>query len=392
MSKPGIVFVFHSSNIQSGATRSMSYIVDYLISKHKYDISVVFPDLEGSAASYYRGKGIPVYAFRYGNLMQDLTQPALKRIVKIPLFCLRYCMMRFDALRATCLFKKMNIQLVYNNTSSIVFGGWLGRYLHAKQIWHIREFRIKDHRITFFLGDRYLKLFIDKCADLIICISQSVKDSHADVINPDKMIVSFNDYSPDIISPKSSFNLDGKLHILIAGDIKPSKGQFETVKAVTKLVKQDYDIVLHLAGKISKREYLNNINKYIKENKVGKNIIFHGQVADMKALRSHMDIGIVASTNEALGRTIAEGMLSQMVMIGRNNGGSLEQIDDNITGLLYDGSVDNLSQKIACLYDDRLMMKKIALCGYRNAIDVYTKDRCSKRVTSEIDKLINCKE
>ena len=37
--KISILFVFHNSNIQSGATRSLIDIVDYLISTENYNIS-----------------------------------------------------------------------------------------------------------------------------------------------------------------------------------------------------------------------------------------------------------------------------------------------------------------------------------------------------------------
>lgn len=71
--KPRILVVFHSSNLYSGATRSLTDIMNYLLATEKYHIDVVFPDEQGSALDYYREKGVAVYSFRYGKLTRCAT-------------------------------------------------------------------------------------------------------------------------------------------------------------------------------------------------------------------------------------------------------------------------------------------------------------------------------
>ncbi|WP_206752169.1 glycosyltransferase family 4 protein [Desulfosporosinus fructosivorans] len=388
--KPKILVVFHSANIQSGATRSLTDIMNHLISTKKYDIEVVFPDCAGSAIDYYKNKNICVHTFQYGKLMQDLTQSHLKRAIKFPFLCFRYLCMKNEARRTAKELKNQNIDMVYSNTSSVVFGGWLGLNLGCKQIWHIREFRVKDHQIEFFLGEDYLKRFINKCADAVLFVSRSVMDDHVDLIDKNKMAVTYNSYPESFIMPRDRFNMSRKLCVLIAGDIKPSKGQLDVVMAVESLLSRhaNCDIELHLAGRKSNSDYYEKIVQFTKEKQLSDRVILHGLVNDMASLRSQMDVGVIASTNEAFGRTTIEGMLSMMAMIGRNSGGTTEQIKDCETGLLYDGTVEDLADKIFCLYKNRSDMKRYAQAGFENSVELHTKGRCAQIAEIAIDRVV----
>lgn len=87
----------------------------------------------------------------------------------------------------------------------------------------------------------------------------------------------------------------------------------------------------------------------------------------MKSVRKNADAGLVTSENEAFGRTTIEGMLSMMAMIGRNSGGTSEQIKNDETGLLYDGSVSDLARCICTLAEDRGLLQKFAKAGFEDA-------------------------
>lgn len=108
----------------------------------------------------------------------------------------------------------------------------------------------------------------------------------------------------------------------------------------------------------------------------------------MLALRRLMDVGVVASTNEAFGRTTIEGMLSMMAMVGRNSGGTPEQIRNLETGLLYNGSVLELTECLRKLYLDRTLLKKLAIAGFNESVALHTKGRCAKIAEIAIDECL----
>lgn len=322
--------------------------------------------------------------------MQGLTQPIIRRMIKLPLLFWRFFNIKLEAKKAANLLRDKHYDLVYSNTSSIVFGGYLGLALGCKQIWHIREFRKEDHQIGFFLGDKYLMKFINHCADKVLFVSQSVAEKHNGYIELSKMVVTYNSYSQDFIDPKDSFNYHGILNVLLAGDIKPSKGQLISIQAVERANQLcgKKKFVLHLAGKVSNKAYHDQIKEYISENKLEQYIVMYGQVKDMKSLREKMDIGIVASTNEAFGRTTIEGMLSMLVMIGRNTGGTREQIRHMETGMLYDGSVQNLAECLVWIDNNRAEMERMAKAGFNESVELHTKGRCAKITEDVIDTIL----
>ena len=389
--KPKVVVVFHSANIQSGATRSLMDIVDNLILLDKYNIMGIFPEREGTAINYLKEKyGIEVMSFRYGNLMQDLTQPLAKRCVKFLFQIVRHFKIKLEAKKAAAILSKEDISLVYSNTSSIVFGGYLGRFLNCKQVWHIREFRVRDHKIKFYLGERWIKKFIDACASKVMYVSRAVMKENCNIISEEKSVVTYNSYNESFIQPKAAFNVSDGLRVMLAGDIKESKGQLIVAKAVQKIRENcsDYKIESFLAGRESNKRYYQQLLQYIEDNKLQDIIHLLGQVSDMKSLRAGMDVGIVASECEAFGRTTIEGMLSMLAMIGRDSGGTTEQIDHEKTGLLYDGTVDDLAKCICELYKNRNKMEELARNGYEEAVEKHTRGNCYKKVEAVIDEVL----
>ena len=203
------------------------------------------------------------------------------------------------------------------------------------------------------------------------------------------MYVIYNSYPKSFIYKKQKYNLKNKLEILVAGDIKPGKGQYDVVKALKQLIdKYPNSATLHLAGRITNPKYGNLIKKYIKENKIEDKVVFYGQVSNMLELRKKMDIGIVSSQNEAFGRTMIEGMLCSMCMIGRNTGGTVEQIIDKENGLLYNGDEIDLFKKLEKVYNDRNLMKKLAESGFQKSVEQYTNGYSAKMCEMIIDRII----
>ena len=281
--KKKIAVVFHSANLQSGATRSLMDIIDNLIKLNKYDFIGVFPEKEGSAVQHLQKQGIETYAYHYGDLIQDLTQSRIKRTIKIPVLLLRHLRVLQQAQKAKKELKDKGIDLVYANTSSIVFGGYLSDVLKCSNIWHIREFRVKDHRIKFYLGERWIKSFINKRAEKVLYVSRAVMLENADVISEKKAVITYNSYSSDFVDPKVQFHHKNKLNLMLAGDIKESKGQLVTIKAFHQASTShpDYKLELYLAGRESNREYYQEVKKYIEDNGLQEKVHLLGQVSDI---------------------------------------------------------------------------------------------------------------
>ena len=388
--RPKILFVFHGSVMESGGTRSLMDIVQALYRKDAYDFEAVFPYRKGSASDWFEKRGLPVHICHYGLLMQVLSQPVMKRVAKIPLFAARHLRSSIEAGKLAEELRGHGIDIVYTNTSSVLFGGMLAKRLGAKQIWHVREFRVLDHGFEYYLGEKRLKKYISQNADMVLTVSQAVKDYHSDVIDQNKILVTYNSYPKSFIDPKGAFNTDKPLNLLLAGDIKPGKGQLEAIQALECARKRglDYRFTIHLAGAEVDSAYAKRLRGDIEHYDLNGAVVFHGFVKDMQSLRRQMDIGLVSSTNEAFGRTMIEGMLSELAMIGRDSGGTSEQISDGETGLLYDGTVGDLAEKYLVLDRDRALLQQLARAGFEDAkrfTDGYAADMTERAIKSVID-------
>ena len=85
---------------------------------------------------------------------------------------------------------------------------------------------------------------------------------------------------------------------------------------------------------------------------------------------------------EGLGRVTLESMAASVPVIGFKEGGTVELIEDKVTGLLYENGVNELAEKMLKLIEDDEMRIKIASNARR---------KFEKNYTSEIyaDKFLN---
>ena len=90
---------------------------------------------------------------------------------------------------------------------------------------------------------------------------------------------------------------------------------------------------------------------------------------------------------EGFGRTIVEAMNYGIPVIANASGGVLEIIEDNKNGLLYDSSIENLTDVVikvlsdkelyeSLSYNGRHQAKKYSVTNYVNAIDSILIETC----------------
>lgn len=384
-----VLFVFHSANYYSGATRSMTDIVIRLHSQKKVEATVLVPEKIGSATDLLNENGIKVIYYPYESLMQDERSPLWKRTLKIPLYIKRYISQQ--RLAKQCSEKFSDVDVIYSNTSTILFGAMIAEQLKVPHIWHFREFRHEDHKIHLFLGEKWHMNYASRHADCFIMISKSMAEKHISCLPENKIKMIYNELPKTYIIPRENYNMNQPLQLLIAGDVKPGKGQLDVVEAVGQLKQMGITTFLSIAGKCGDADYKMTIEKRIEQYGINENVRFCGMVQNMNTLRSLMDIGIVASGQEAFGRVTIEGMLAHLCIVGCNSGGTKELIKNNVTGLCYEpGDIQGMVDCLARLHTDRELLRHISEAGFRYAEQTFTAGACSSevyRTIIEITKL-----
>lgn len=230
------------------------------------------------------------------------------------------------------ILKNEQVDIVHINSSTSNVGAIAALMAGIPYIWHVRELLQEHYNCTFY--DEKLEKELFSKADKIISISDCVKKSYKQKYGLETLRM----YNGLNIS-KYKRKLDNKKYnksFLLAGVIDESKGQWDAIRAVEKILEQGYsDIELYIVG--DGDENLKWIlKKYILQKKMNSNIHVIDFQNDLADFREKVSYSITGSKMEALGRATIEAMLAGNVVIGSNTGGTAEIIGTNQErGYLY---------------------------------------------------------
>jgi glycosyltransferase involved in cell wall biosynthesis len=159
-------------------------------------------------------------------------------------------------------------------------------------------------------------------------------------INQSRVLSLSQEKSP--IMPNNSFK------VCLIGNIQPSKGQLDAVKALAELRQRGHDAGLILVGRVMSDRYLDEIQKYARKNGISGSIHITAHVDNPHIYVKNSDVALVCSPHEAFGRVTIEAMTVGTPVVGANSDGTKEIIgNQDRFGLLYEaGNSDGLAKQI----------------------------------------------
>lgn len=166
-----------------------------------------------------------------------------------------------------------------------------------------------------------------------VTISHASKRSFDDLYNVNSQMI-FNgichnppkDNIVDISQYRVTKNTKVFLH---PGRISEAKNQIVLCKAFKRLIDEDHDVVLLIAGTIQDKIIFSEIEKYL-----SKRIIYIGQRSDVLELLSQADAMCLSSIWEGLPITLLEALSVGCIPICTPVGGIADVIEDNRCGIL----------------------------------------------------------
>lgn len=270
-------------------------------------------------------------------------------------------------------FETNNVELVHMNTR---FCGLLGAKvaddIGIPYIFHIREFLKEDFGLVFkeeALADRILA-----DSSCLIAISKSIKSYLESKYPSSNIKLIYNGLLTEKYSHAECERLqDETIKLAIVGRVISHKGQLEAIKAVHHIVKNTEckDIILYVVGirPDEMTDYENMLVKYVNDYKLSKYIKFIPFTDKVENVLSDCDIGLTCSKMEAFGRVTVEYMLSHLLAIGANSGGTPEVIKNMKTGLLYEeGNYISLANKIMWAINNPQKANEIITNGHKTAV------------------------
>lgn len=156
--------------------------------------------------------------------------------------------------------------------------------------------------ITFIIAKQYSFKRVSR----FVAVSDSQRENLA---NNAKVKRSKITVIPNSIMPvRRAFIASNKTRLSMVGYIKPLKNQLEVLKSLSLLKEEGFDVCLNIFGSISNSEYFNQLETYIRENKLENDVKFWGYVDNKELIYSNTDILISASFHEGFGLTLVEAM------------------------------------------------------------------------------------
>lgn len=269
-------------------------------------------------------------------------------------------------------FTENHVQLVHMNTR---FCGLLGAEIAVElgipYIFHIREFLEADFGLTF-KDQPYADKMIGN-ADALIAISNAIHKYLRQKYPSTRIDTIYNGISAEKYSNGKCIKFQNtRIRLVIAGRVISHKGQFDAIRAVEKVFKElGSPIELFVVGIMPNEmtDYEKMIVNYVQDNCLEDVVKFIPFTDNIEEIYRICDIGLMCSKKEAFGRVTVEYMLSNLLVIGANSGGTPELITDRETGLLYEeGNYEALASIIqwAILHKDE--SRKCISKGYTEAI------------------------
>lgn len=240
-----------------------------------------------------------------------------------------------------------------------------------------------------FKQKKYLvkrKYFVYRLSNLIITNSKStaLDAEKFHKINPRKLKVipnsvldNYNKFSNIIIDQNK---------ILYVGRLHKTKGVDILINAFSIISEKHKQLKLVIVGSGPKKNCLVELCKKLN---IRDQIIFAGKVSKNKVLEEMKSsyATVVPSYTEAFGFTVIEAMSMKTCVIGANNTGIKETIQNEKTGLLFKtGDSQDLAEKLISVTEDNTKRDKLAEEGYKHFKKYYSTESAVKR---DADYFIN---
>lgn len=341
-----VLFV-HSSSELYGSDRSLLNIVKH-INKNEFAVFVILPcqgplveemkKIENVTVEIYE-----VAVLRRKNLSLKGGMQYIKDLIESTEFIKEYI-------------RRNHIDIVDTNTSVVFPGAIAAKHCGIKSVWHIREIIKSD------LENNVISLIMNRYADIVVANSKST--GNALKVNKKKIRVVYNAVERNaVISKKKHENLV----VGMAGRINRWKGQKLFVDMAEIVHKRFADVVFVMAGEAyAGEEYLKEeLQQYIHEKKLDRNVLLLGQVDDMIAFYEGLDLFVLPSIQpEPFGLVVIEAMEYELPVVATNHGGPVEIITDGEDGYLVDYIAPNqMAEKVEVLLSDESLRKKMGLHG-----------------------------
>ena len=371
-----VLYVHNSADIY-GASRSLLRLLPEM-QRRGYVPQVVLPQ-DGPLEPHLRELGVSVTV--------DPSLAVIDRaLVKSPRLLLFFLRFPISVLRLRRLIARERISLVHTNTGVMPAPALAARLAGVPHIWHIR-----DSFLEFRALWKGYRRYIIGLSDQIIAVSRPIAAQFEDAQNVTVIHngIPLNEF-PE--SPNEIGEHFRQTHGLGAGPVVGCVGRI-------KLVRKGQEVLLQAAALLKKRRvrakylivgapwpgneaHLERLRQIIAELHLEEDVVFTGELADVKPAYAAMDVFVLPSVQpEPFGGVVLEAMAMRRPVIATAIGGSIDQVVDGQTGFLVTpGDPEALADKLALLIQDAALRQRMGAAGRERLVQCFSVDSMANKI------------
>ncbi|MGB8981535.1 MAG: glycosyltransferase family 4 protein [Anaerolineales bacterium] len=288
--------------------------------------------------------------------------------------------------------------LVHTITSVIPIPGLAAKFRTIPHVWHIRE-----SFGEFGFWWKYYRRYINWLSSVIVCVSAPIAEQFESEVRAGKVTVIHNGFPSAefaavgverILAFKSKFALDKAESLIgVVGRIKlRRKGQEVFVEAAGLLRDQYPNVRFLCVGSPfpGNESHLENLEKLIRERGLADYIICTGDVDDIKAAISALDILVLPSVQpEPFGGVVVEAMALSRPVVASRIGGSIEQVAEDVTGYLVEpGDAKSLADALVKLLEDPDRRRRFGENGHIRFLEKFEFESFYRRILELYEQIV----
>ena len=318
-----ILFVVSYGDIAAGAGSSVAVmnLMDSLLNIKGVELHVVYQcSTEGTLTQWMARRNVPFTSI-YG--VDRYVWPKVNGLKSIAVFPLQLAIKRIyhviSVHQIRRVIREVKPDIVHVNNSILYCGISAADKEHVPSLWHIREYA--DFDFDLFPSKR---IFAQRMRQhYTVAISKDISN-HFGLVEPEKHFVVFDGVMKEC---QTAYVPEKKDYFLFVGSVTKNKGVSDMLAAFSIYVKRHTVGELWIAGNY-KRDYYNEICKFIEESGIKERVKFLGFRNDRYELMKNARALIVPSLFEGFGFITVEGIMNGTIVIGKNVSGTKMIFDE----------------------------------------------------------------
>ena len=287
--------------------------------------------------------------------------------------------------------KEEKVDIIHGNDFLDFYGPIVGKLKKIPSLQYIRWILVSPGLLR-----KILSWIVVNLNDRVLTVSDGVANAmfKKDGIVNGKVITAFDWVDMDAVGHdtygddiRKGYHIPSNASVVgCVGRLEKWKGQDVFIKAAAEVLKALPNTYFIIVGSETvnnnKTAFTNHLKDLVKTLGIDSKVIFTGNRGDIIKVMSSFDILVHSSIDpDPLPGVVLEAMYCECPVVGANAGGVPEEIEDNVTGLLYQpGNHIDMSNKIVQLLNHPGDTKEMGKKGKKRIEEVFNKNVLCKDI------------